>query len=313
MSPDLVKKIIESDSPELKGLLEEFKESLSQANDKLLPFLTAARSGQIKSTASGMSYLEMKYNLLMSYCTFLSFYLLLKIEGKPVDNHPVIHKLTHIKTLFEKLKPLDQKLQYQVEKMSNITDAKAAQGSLSHKPNLKDLNMASDEDEEIDGGSYGEEGDDMDDEEGESDIEDDMGRGEADDQELSDGDDEVNVRRGGKGGDVYKAPKLNAVTFEDAKDRKKRMKEEYQRKRLGKTDLVDELKKEMNDAPEEVYMGGVAKKGKTSRFEDALEREEMDAFRRFNMTTKEKKALRNRNLEEMQDKLETLDDDFAAI
>jgi len=111
-----------------------------------------------------MSYLEMKYNLLMSYCTFLSFYLLLKIEGKPVDNHPVIHKLTHIKTLFEKLKPLDQKLQYQVEKMSNITDAKAAQGSLSHKPNLKDLNMASDEDEEDDGGSYGEEGDDMDDE-----------------------------------------------------------------------------------------------------------------------------------------------------
>ena len=44
-----------------------------------------------------MSYLEMKYNLLMSYCTFLTFYLLLKVEGKPVENHPVIHKLTHIK------------------------------------------------------------------------------------------------------------------------------------------------------------------------------------------------------------------------
>ena len=43
-----------------------------------------------------MSYLEMKYNLLMSYCTFLTFYLLLKVEGKPVENHPVIHKLTHI-------------------------------------------------------------------------------------------------------------------------------------------------------------------------------------------------------------------------
>ena len=107
MSPELIKKIIESDSPELKGLLEEFKDALSQANDKLMPFLTAARSGKIKSTASGMSYLEMKYNLLMSYCTFLAFYLLLKIEGKPVENHPVVHKLTHIKTLFEKLKPLD--------------------------------------------------------------------------------------------------------------------------------------------------------------------------------------------------------------
>jgi len=123
MNPELVRKIIESDSPELKGLLEEFKEALTQANDKLLPFLTAARSGQIKQTASGMSYLEMKYNLLMSYCTFLAFYLLLKVEGKPVENHPVIHKLTHIKTLFEKLKPLDQKLQYQIDKMANMTEA----------------------------------------------------------------------------------------------------------------------------------------------------------------------------------------------
>jgi len=110
MNPELVKKIIESDSPELLGLLQEFKDALAQATEKLLPFLTAARSGQVKSTASGMSYLEMKYNLLMSYCTFLAFYLLLKVEGKPVENHPVIHKLTHIKTLFEKLKPLDQKL-----------------------------------------------------------------------------------------------------------------------------------------------------------------------------------------------------------
>ena len=33
----------------------------------------------------------------------------------------------------------------------------------------------------------------------------------------------------------------------------------------------------------------------------------------MSMTSKEKKALRNKNFEEMQDKLETLDDDFAAI
>jgi len=43
----------------------------------------------------------------------------------------------------------------------------------------------------------------------------------------------------------------------------------------------------MDDAPEELYMGGVAKKGKVSKFQDALEREEMDAFRRVSMTTKE--------------------------
>lgn len=40
---------------------------------------------------------------------------------------------------------------------------------------------------------------------------------------------------------VYKAPKLNAVSFEDAKDRKLRLKAEYERKRIGKTGLVEEL------------------------------------------------------------------------
>ena len=90
-----------------------------------------------------MSYLEMKYNLLMSYCTFLAFYLLLKVEGKSVDNPPVIYKLAHIKTLFEKLKPLDQKLQYQIDKMMRLSEAHdtmaASKSILKYKPNLKDL------------------------------------------------------------------------------------------------------------------------------------------------------------------------------
>jgi len=262
MNPELVRKIIESDSPELNGLLQEFKDATAQANEKLLPFLNAARSGKIKSTAPGMSYLEMKYNLLMSYCTFLAFYLLLKVEGKPVENHPVINKLTHIKALFEKLKPLDQKLQYQIDKMASMTEA-VAQGNLAHKPNLKDLEMASNEDSDEDVGSvedYGSE--DMDDgEEGESEIEEDMGKVRKAAAASDDDSDDGAKKKKDKNG-VYKAPKINAMAFEDAKDRKIRQKAEYQRKRLGKTSLVEEMKREMDDAPEEVYMGGVAKKGK---------------------------------------------------
>lgn len=83
-----------------------------------------------------MSYLEMKYNLMISYCTFLSYYLLLKLEGKKVENHPVILRLAHIKSLLEKLRPLDQKLQYQVDKMLK----EAAQPEvLKYKANLKDM------------------------------------------------------------------------------------------------------------------------------------------------------------------------------
>lgn len=198
--------------------------------------------------------------------------------------------------------------------MANLTEA-GAQGALSHKPNLDDLKMADGSSEEEDEEYGAEGGAERDDEpygdEEESEIEDSQENGSDGDESEKPG--QKKGKLVGKDGGVYKAPKLNAVTYEDAKDRKMRMKAEYERKRLGKTGLVEELKREMNDAPEELYMGGIAKKGKISRFQDALEREEMEAFRRVSMTAKEKKALRNKNFEEMQDRLENLDDDFAAI
>ena len=108
-------------------------------------------------------------------------------------------------------------------------------------------------------------------EEGESEIEDDIMGGEKENAESNsdDASEEAGGKKGllvGKGTGVYKAPKLNAMAYEDAKDRKKRLKAEYERKRIGKTGLVEELKREMADAPEEVFMGGIAKKGKASRF-----------------------------------------------
>lgn len=73
--------VLEHDTEELRQLLTDFQESLQQAKDKLQPMLDKAAAGEIKSTAGGISYLEMKYNLMMQYCQFLCFYLLLKTEG----------------------------------------------------------------------------------------------------------------------------------------------------------------------------------------------------------------------------------------
>ena len=89
----------------LKPVIERVRQTIDQEGENPL------------ETKHGMSYLEMKYNLMLAYCSFLTYYLLLKLEGAQVENHPVIGKLVHIKTLFEKLRPLDAKLQYQVDKM----------------------------------------------------------------------------------------------------------------------------------------------------------------------------------------------------
>ncbi len=58
--------------------------------------LAQVRAGQL-ATAEGVSYLEAKNLLLLSYCTHIVFYLLLKAEGRPVRTHPVIGRLLQIR------------------------------------------------------------------------------------------------------------------------------------------------------------------------------------------------------------------------
>lgn len=117
MDPELFKMVIQKESPELIAMLNELQESMVEVKTRLLPVLSKIRqpskrlSQLLICSKQGRSYLEMKLNLTLSYCTFLTFYLLLKVEGTSgAVSHPVTYKLTHIKTLFEKLKPLDEKM-----------------------------------------------------------------------------------------------------------------------------------------------------------------------------------------------------------
>ena len=147
----------------------------------------------------------------------------------------------------------------------------ASKSNLRFKPNLKDLKEVDDseDDEEQSGDDNMEIGDGS-----ESELEDDMNGKQ---QELSSDEDEseqVETKPG-----IYKAPKITATTFEDKKDKKNRQKDEYERKKIGKSNLIEELRKEMRDEPEEVYMGA-GKKSKASKYEDMIEEQEMENFRR---------------------------------
>ena len=76
--------------------------------------------------------------MLLSYCTNLSFYLLLKAEGRSVKSHPVIKNLVMLRTMLEKLRPLEKKLSYQINKLLKAAElgpeTAAAADPLSYKP-----------------------------------------------------------------------------------------------------------------------------------------------------------------------------------
>ncbi len=74
------------------------------------------REGQL-ATAEGVSYLEAKHLLLLHYCMNLVFFLLLKAEGRPVREHPVVGRLVEARAFLEKTRPLDRRLRYQMDKL----------------------------------------------------------------------------------------------------------------------------------------------------------------------------------------------------
>lgn len=101
-------KLIKKLSPEIMSLAQEMHVSISEIIDKLIPILDMEDAKKIM-TGKGQNFLEIRYELLISYTMCILFYLLLKAKGKITNNHPVLDKLTKYKTLIERMNiSLDQ-------------------------------------------------------------------------------------------------------------------------------------------------------------------------------------------------------------
>ena len=48
-------------------------------------------------TSKGVTYLEVKWHMLMAYCTNICYYMLLKSAHKSVKDHPVIQTLLQVR------------------------------------------------------------------------------------------------------------------------------------------------------------------------------------------------------------------------
>lgn len=198
--------------------MQKLLESLSQSSDnvktKINNTLAKINEGELE-TSSGISYLEAKHHLLLQYCINLSFFTLLKLNGKKISEHPIVEDLARIRVTLEKLKPLDQKLKYQVDKLLKM----AASGSsdfgidpkLKHKANIRSFVP-------LDQDMINEDGDIV----------------------SADGDDPQDKK--------YVVPKISAVAYEDKKAKREkqmnRMKE-----RAKNSSMAQHLIEEYGDQP----------------------------------------------------------------
>jgi len=156
--------ILEQESPELLGLLTDFKQGVLDLKEQLHPLMQKVEAKEVTGE-KGADYAHLKFHLIVSYCVNIAFYLLLKANGRSVKDHPVIPQLVLLRSLLDQLKPIDVRLNTQIKKLlegrlptvqaastttKGLKKKKAAEPSVkvSRKRRLKEKMAISDEDED---------------------------------------------------------------------------------------------------------------------------------------------------------------------
>jgi U3 small nucleolar RNA-associated protein 3 len=228
--------LLQVESRELPALAAELSERVSELKDKINPVKQLVKQ-VVASNPEGVNdelvqYLEVKQQLLLSYCTNLVFYMLLKSQGKSVRNHPVMRQLLDLRYVMEKLRSLDGKLKYQIDRLAKAAASgeDAAQAISRSRPNAMNLMVR--------GGDSGEE---------------EESNGSNSEVESDDGN-KIASKNG-----VYRPPRLEAAPFRDNDKEYERAKEKLsnKRKKLKNSEIMESLREEFSAAPEQSSSTGV--------------------------------------------------------
>lgn len=94
--------LFKKESPEFDGLVHDSKQRMAESVDVLEPTLTYFRENGI-STHPLVDFVSNLNQLILNYCTNVSFYLVLKAKRIPIKNHPILKRLVEIRQLLLQL------------------------------------------------------------------------------------------------------------------------------------------------------------------------------------------------------------------
>ena len=310
---------LENDIEIFGALCTEMTETLGESQQKLdlikEKMLKMNEEYPAKSLSNNnYQYIDVKSMLLLNYVISLQYYSLLKAEGKNLEQHEIFERLAYFRLMIEKLKPLDKKVDYQIDKLlrASVTQSQGAavipnrqkkEDNLRYKPNLENFDSkhitekaeAKDEEGEgedsikelSEGGDNKSEKSDFDpDEIGDEDIDSD----ELEKYTVAKQKAQAKMRPGDELNEpeLYKAVKHNPVSMVDNSKKAQKQRERDQ-KRMTRVDLVRELKHDMLGLPEEINYGIASGNKRLIEEEKEDEDLEMKYFKRINYTVKEKK------------------------
>ncbi|KAI8329129.1 hypothetical protein BC941DRAFT_443513 [Chlamydoabsidia padenii] len=288
---------VDIDTDDLKKVLKDLKAKVIDLKIQMRPLKEKLKNGQLQ-THKGVSFLEIKYQIMLQYILQLAFIIHAKLSGKSIKGHLAIESMVELRIVLERMKPIEVKLKYQIDKLVRTavmgtqqldSDQQTVNDPLAFKPNPMNLMNKDDDDD--------------------------------DDDDESDGDGEYNNSMGkssstSSSGGVYRPPKMAPVSYDETGGNKKSREEKNEerlREKASRSRLMHDLMTEMNDAPEEVdALGGVNEgTGYGERMDRKLAEKndyEENNYVRLQVTRKEKKHLQAKNKMRFESEFDNLND-----
>ncbi|XP_024642750.2 neuroguidin isoform X2 [Macaca nemestrina] len=215
--------VLESDLPSAVTLLKNLQEQVMTITAQVQSLTQKVQAGAYP-TEKGLSFLEVKDQLLLMYLMDLTHLILDKASGGSLQGHDGVLRLVEIRTVLEKLRPLDQKLKYQIDKLvkTAVTGSLSENDPLRFKPHPSNMmSKLSSEDEEED--------------------------------EVEDGQSEASGKKSVKGvSKKYVPPRLVPVHYDETEAEREKKRLERAKRRALSSSVIRELKEQYSDAPEEI-------------------------------------------------------------
>ncbi|XP_029313659.1 neuroguidin [Cottoperca gobio] len=251
--------LIESDLPAAVQLLSNLTEQVTSVTSHVRELITKVKNGAFK-TSSGLSFLDLRYHLLLFYLQDLTHLISVKTEGGKIKDSDALTRLLTIRTVLEKMRPLDHKLKYQIDKLvrTAVTGSLAANDPLQLRPNPENLISKLSESEESEG----------------------------------EDDNKTEKKAAHSSGRKYVPPKIAPVHYDGditEADRKKALSERQRRAAL-RSSVIQELRQQYSDAPEEIRDRRDFQSERESRDEQHRKTYEESMMVRLNMPQRQKNS-----------------------
>lgn len=211
---------VASDLPQHRALLAEVQPVIEKAR-----VLIRRLRDSLASDDDGLSFLTLKNLLMTQYLANLTEVMRFKSRGQAIEGHAAVERLVTLRTVLEKMRPIERKLKYQIDKALKVAESGRikADDPLHFKPDPRALMSKM-------GGTSVDEG-------------------------QSSGDEEDDEETPLKKADKYVVPKHVPAFFEGGRSQEEAERDQAKkaRKSVLSRGLIEDLKRQHLDTPEEIH------------------------------------------------------------